>query len=73
MRILWVAAMVVAISGCGRKSFWDGDTYVLNPNRRDGHTCSVAGTLQASYPKTTVFDRDGKPVKCRWMTDEDDR
>lgn len=61
----------VVLSGCGPESYWDGDVYVLNPDRRSGHTCSVAGTLQSWRPESTVFDRDGRPVKCRWMTDEE--
>lgn len=70
MKLLLVFTMVLTASGCGRKPFWDGDVYVTSSRYLYPYRCSVAGTL--TYTEgPVVLDRDGKPVKCRLMTEEE--
>ncbi len=71
MRLAVLIAFALTLSACGKRPFWDGDVYVIDRRAPDRHTCTVSGTLQSWYPESTVFGRDGLPVKCRWMTDEE--
>lgn len=75
MKALIAALAAIALVACnGRPSYWDGDVLVINGRDPRHHQCSVGGTLQSGSGYsgyTTVFGRDGLPMKCRWMTPEE--
>jgi len=71
--ILTFVVLLAAQLANNRPSFWEGDVYVVNEDAwSELHDCTATGTLVfGQKSRVNVHDREGKPAKCRAMTEEE--